>query len=129
MRQLRNFEERRLFDIENPREFREKLRLPVDAFVHLLELIARVWNETQQTTNGKTTTFSISSLSCDKFLLPRNALLSWYIHINSMAYHSSRCPCNILFVSSKRRRLEARNFAVIFIFIPFTTYEKTSFAE
>ena len=37
----------------------------------------------------------------------------------------------ILFVYSKRRRLEARNFAVIFvfIFIPFTTYEKTSFAE
>ena len=28
----------------------------------------------------------------------------------------------ILFVSSKRKRLEARNFAVIFIFIPFTTY-------
>ena len=28
----------------------------------------------------------------------------------------------ILFVSSKRRRFEARNFAVIFIFIPFTTY-------
>ena len=34
-----------------------------------------------------------------------------------------------LFVSSKRRRLEARNFAVILIFIPFTTYEKTSFTE
>ena len=33
----------------------------------------------------------------------------------------------ILFVSSKRRRLEAQNFAVIFVFIPFTTYEKTSF--
>jgi len=32
----------------------------------------------------------------------------------------------ILFVSSKRRRLEARNFTVIFIVIPFTTYEKTS---
>ena len=31
--QPRNFEERRLFDIENPREF----RLPVDAFIHLLE--------------------------------------------------------------------------------------------
>ena len=30
----------------------------------------------------------------------------------------------ILFLSSKRRRLEVRNFAVIFIFIPFTTYEK-----
>ena len=28
----------------------------------------------------------------------------------------------ILFVSSKRRRLEPRNFAVIFSFIPFTTY-------
>ena len=33
----------------------------------------------------------------------------------------------ILFVSSKRRRLEARNFAVIFIFMPFTTYEKNQF--
>ena len=31
----------------------------------------------------------------------------------------------ILFVSSKRRRLEARNLEVVFIFIPFTTYEKT----
>ena len=39
MRQPKNFEERRLFDIENPREFREKFRLPLDAFVHLLELI------------------------------------------------------------------------------------------
>ena len=39
MRQPRNFEERWLFDIKNPREFREKFRLPVDAFVHLLELI------------------------------------------------------------------------------------------
>ena len=35
----------------------------------------------------------------------------------------------ILFVSSNRRRLEARNFAVIFILIRFTTYEKTSFTE
>ena len=35
----------------------------------------------------------------------------------------------ILFASSKRRRLEARNFAVILIFIPFTIYEKTSFTE
>ena len=35
----------------------------------------------------------------------------------------------ILFVSWKQRRLEARNFAVIFIFNPFTTYEKTSFTE
>ena len=35
----------------------------------------------------------------------------------------------ILFVSSKRRRLEARNFAVILIFIPFTTYEKNSSKE
>ena len=30
----------------------------------------------------------------------------------------------ILFLSSKRRRLEARNLAVILIFIPFTTYQK-----
>ena len=32
----------------------------------------------------------------------------------------------ILFVSSKRRRLETRNFAVILIFNPFATYEKTA---
>ena len=35
----------------------------------------------------------------------------------------------ILFVSSKRRRLEARNVAVIFIFISCTTCKKTSFTE
>ena len=35
----------------------------------------------------------------------------------------------ILFVSSKRRRLEAQNSAFILIFIPFTTYEKTGFPE
>ena len=35
----------------------------------------------------------------------------------------------ILFVSPKQRRLEARNFAAILTFIPFTTYEKTSFTE
>ena len=35
----------------------------------------------------------------------------------------------MLFVSSKRRRLGARNFAVVFNFIPFTTYEKASFTE
>ena len=35
----------------------------------------------------------------------------------------------ILLVSSKRRRLEARNFAVILIFISFATFEKTSFTE
>ena len=30
----------------------------------------------------------------------------------------------ILFVSSNRRRLEARNFAIISVFIPFTTLRK-----
>ena len=35
----------------------------------------------------------------------------------------------ILFVSSKRRRLEAQNFAVCFSCFPFTTHEKTSPAE
>ena len=35
----------------------------------------------------------------------------------------------ILFVSSTRRGLEARDFAVISIFIPFRTNEKTSFTE
>ena len=35
----------------------------------------------------------------------------------------------ILFVPSERRRLEAQNFAVVLIFIPFSTYEKTNFTE
>ena len=35
----------------------------------------------------------------------------------------------ILFVSSKRRRLKARNYAAILNFIPFVKYKKTSFTE
>ena len=35
IRQRRNFEERRLFDIQNPRQFREKYRLPIKAFEYL----------------------------------------------------------------------------------------------
>ena len=38
-------------------------------------------------------------------------------------------PGAFSFASSKRRRLEARNFAVIFIFILFTTYEEVSLTE
>ena len=37
--QPRNFEERRLLDTENPREFRLNFRLSEDAFAHRLELI------------------------------------------------------------------------------------------
>jgi len=33
----RNSEERRFFNMENPREFRGKFRFPVDVFIHLLE--------------------------------------------------------------------------------------------
>ena len=35
----------------------------------------------------------------------------------------------ILFVSSKRRRLQAWKFGVVLIFIPSTRYEKTSFTQ
>ena len=35
----------------------------------------------------------------------------------------------ILFVSSKRRRLKAGNYAVILTLIPFTTYEKMIFTQ
>lgn len=38
-RQPRNFEQRRLLDVENPREFRQKFRLPVEAFEHLLAAV------------------------------------------------------------------------------------------
>ena len=37
IRRPRKFEERQLFDVQNPREFRENFRLPVDAFTCLLE--------------------------------------------------------------------------------------------
>ena len=37
--QPRDFEERRLFDIENPREFQEKHRLAVEAFEYLLSAV------------------------------------------------------------------------------------------
>ena len=39
-------------------------------------------------------------------------------------HFSSALGGTILFVSSNGRRLEARSFAVILIFIPFTAYEK-----
>ena len=35
----------------------------------------------------------------------------------------------ILFVSKRRRRLKAQNLAIILIFIPFTTHQKTSLTE
>ena len=37
IRRPRKFEERQLFDVQNPREFRENFRLPVDAFIYILE--------------------------------------------------------------------------------------------
>ena len=35
----------------------------------------------------------------------------------------------ILFVSAQQRRIEARNCVVVFIFIPFSPYEKSIFIE
>ena len=72
----------------------------------------------------------------DQFKLIDDQLLFWFFAIDPGACFSKvpklfgRISVDIiLFVSSKRRRLEARNFAVIFIFIPFTTREKISFTE
>ena len=36
----RTFEERRLFDVQIPRKFREKFRFPVDAFIYLVPVFA-----------------------------------------------------------------------------------------
>ena len=38
-RQPRSFEQRRLLDVQHPREFRQKFRLPIEAFGHLLEAV------------------------------------------------------------------------------------------
>ena len=37
IRRPTKFEERRLFDVQKPSEFRKKFRLPVDAFIYILE--------------------------------------------------------------------------------------------
>lgn len=95
--QPKNFQNRRLFEIENPREFQEKFRLPVDAFVHLLELIGpRLEYRTRRSRalTARQQFLSISPFPWNKFLLSRNALLSWDLQINSMAHSSSRYSCN-----------------------------------
>ena len=56
-------------------------------------------------------------------------LASWGPFLESPELFGSTSGDIILFASSKRRRLEARNFAVILIFIPLTTYEKTISTE
>lgn len=54
----RNFQNRPLFNIENPREFQKKC-LPVDASIHLLKLIGlRLKHRTRRTEH--VTTLSIS---------------------------------------------------------------------
>ena len=37
--QPRNFEQRRLLDVQHPRKFRQKFLLPIEAFEHLLEAV------------------------------------------------------------------------------------------
>ena len=38
-RQPRNFEQRRLLDVQRPRKFRQNFRLPIEAFEHLLAAV------------------------------------------------------------------------------------------
>ena len=74
------------------------------------------------------------------FSLPKNLMKLDQILAEYKAKHlgpvSRKCRnfsgtfrVTIVFVSSKRTGFETGNFAVILIFIPFTTYEKTSFTE
>ena len=64
-----------------------------------------------------------SYLSVEQTVVPRDSFLespeTFRVHV----------VWQIFFVSSKPWRLEARNLVGILIFIPFTTYEKTSFTE
>ena len=66
-------------------------------------------------------------------LLTELALLlvlgSWGPFLQSPEDFLGAFRVTILFVSSKRRRLEARKLTVILIFIPFTTCKKTSFRD
>ena len=52
-------------------------------------------NEAQQSFNCKTTTFNISSFPWNKLILSCYLLMSWSLQFNSVANHSSVCPCNI----------------------------------
>ena len=55
-------------------------------------------------------------------MLTRLGLEAWGLFLESPETFRAYSGDIILFVSSKRRRFEARNFAVIFMFIAFTTY-------
>ena len=53
-------------------------------------------------------------------------------HSDRSGAHFAKAPKlfgRIMGALSQRERIEARNFAVILILVPFTTYEKTSFTE
>lgn len=79
VRQPRNFAERRPLEIENPREFREKFRLPVDTFapsIRINRLANGAQNEAQRSFDCKTTTFNISLFPWNKLILSCYALLS-----------------------------------------------------
>ena len=85
---------------EKPREFREKLCLPVDAFAHLLELIG-LQMEHRTRRNGALT--ARQQLLIFLYFLGTNS----FYHVmhschevststfNNVANHSSCCPCNI----------------------------------
>ena len=100
VRQPRNFAERRPLGTEKPRQFREKLCLPVDAFAHLLELIG-LQMEHRTRRNGALT--ARQQLLIFLYFLGTNS----FYHVmhschevststfNNVANHSSCCPCNI----------------------------------
>ena len=101
VRQPRNFAERRPLDTENPREFRQKFRLPVDAFAHLLELIGPQMEHRTRRHKGALT--SRQQLLIFLYFLGTNS----FYHVmhsghevststfNNVANHWSCCPCNI----------------------------------
>ena len=106
-----------------------------------------VWNKILVLCSWRFSRFSYSAperavvVSCREHLPPTNVARVWFPDSSLLVLFPEVCFSEvprlfgrisgdiILFVSSKWMRLEARNFSVIFIFIPFTTYKKTSFTD
>ena len=87
-RQPRNFEQRRLLDVENPREFRQKFRLPVEAFEHPTGSSGstiRTQNTAKQGVDGETATISVSSLPWYELILSCYAFVPWNFNFQRFA--------------------------------------------
>ena len=91
-RQPRNFEQRRLLDVQNPCEFRQNFRLPMEAFEHLLEAVGPQLEHTTRRNRALTVTISFPSLPWYELILSHNAFVPWNFDFNGLECHRCVTP-------------------------------------